>query len=356
MLGNGSAASRLLVVAGAALLVACSDTDEDEGADSGGAPATGGLASGGLSDNGGAAPSGGQRPDGAGGTGAVETGGSGGSGGSVGTGGQDTGGVGTGGIGPTGGQTSGGVGTGGIGPTGGQTSGGAGTGGIGTGGTGGIGTGGIPGGAGTGGFSPFGGFGPTGGRFFTGGVSPTGGVDPTGGVAPTGGVDSPGGAATTGGNDICADGPLETSLPNCEPAPAVLTGDYHVDCVNRINQFRADCQCLPPLERWEAGEACADEMAEYDSEVQRAHAGFMADVCSPGGTAQCECPGWSSVESIIVNERYDPCLTMMWHEVDEPTGEQGHYEAMSNTRYTRVACGVFTTSQGEVWAVQNYSQ
>ena len=36
---------------------------------------------------------------------------------------------------------------------------------------------------------------------------------------------------------------------------------------------------------------------------------------------------------------------MMWHEVDNPGGEQGHYEAMSSTRYTMVARGFFTDSE-----------
>lgn len=92
------------------------------------------------------------------------------------------------------------------------------------------------------------------------------------------------------------------------------------------------------------------------TEVGTAHAGFMSGVCTPGGTARCDCPGWGSVESIIVNHHFNPCLTMMWHEVDNPAGEQGHYEAMSNSQYMRVACGVNTTPDGEVWAVQDYSR
>jgi len=28
---------------------------------------------------------------------------------------------------------------------------------------------------------------------------------------------------------------------------------------------------------------------------------------------------------------------------------------MSSTDYTKVACGIYTTSDGEIWAVQNFS-
>ena len=83
----------------------------------------------------------------------------------------------------------------------------------------------------------------------------------------------------------------------------------------------------------------------------------MTNLCDPSGTAQCECPGWNSVESITQGtSRMESCLAMMWHEVDNPGGEQGHYEAMSSTRYTAVACGIYEGPGGEVWAVQNYTR
>jgi hypothetical protein len=47
---------------------------------------------------------------------------------------------------------------------------------------------------------------------------------------------------------------------------------------------------------------------------------------------------------------------MMWSEVDNPSGEQGHYLAMSGQEYTRVACGLYQTPEGDVWSVQNYSR
>ncbi len=164
------------------------------------------------------------------------------------------------------------------------------------------------------------------------------------------------GGSATGGAD-CSDGPLEISTPDCILEPLPSTGDYHQDCVDNINQFRALCQCLPPLDRWLEGEACADQMAEYDYGTGVFHDGFSSGICDPSGTGQCECPSWNSVESITQGSNWgDSCLQMMWSEVDEPQGEQGHYEAMSSTRYTMVACGIYEAPDGEVWAVQNYSR
>jgi hypothetical protein len=51
----------------------------------------------------------------------------------------------------------------------------------------------------------------------------------------------------------------------------------------------------------------------------------------------------------------ESCLSMMWHEVDTPSGQQGHYQAMSSKTFTKVACGI-NASATNVWAVQNYSK
>ncbi len=230
--------------------------------------------------------------------------------------------------------------------------------------TGGMGA--IGGGAGTesGGAQPTGGSPPTGGTSSpTGGVAaggsntgglPTGGVttggQPTGGVA-TGGV-ATGGSGPTGGGAGCDGGPLSEPLPNCSPTPVPDTGDYYADCVDRINQFRWECQCLPPLERWFEAEACADQQAQYDYEQDDAHAGFSDRICEPGGSAQNECPGYGPSFGIV-----DFCLQQMWDEgPGEPFSVHGHYINMSNPDFTKVACGHYTTPGGDVWAVQNFSR
>jgi len=332
------------------LAVGCIFEDEPGDEDGGGAAgsnlggaaesggASGGASTGGVS---GVATQGGSVVGGAA-TGGATTGGA--TTGGVTTGGVTTGGVTTGGV-TTGGATTGGATTGGV-TTGGVTTGGVTTGGVTTGGvtTGGVTTGGeTTGGDVTGGVTT--------GGLATGGLA-TGGVE-TGGVE-TGGVET-GGTGGTGGSELCAGGPLAESLADCAPGEFSLTGDFHQDCVDRINQIRMECQCLPPLERWTEAEDCADQMAAYDASVDQAHAGFTGQICTPRGWGQNECPGWGAPDEILLDSRwYEACLMMMWHEVDDPTGEQGHYVNMSSTEFTRVACGLYDDGAGNVWAVQNF--
>jgi hypothetical protein len=148
-------------------------------------------------------------------------------------------------------------------------------------------------------------------------------------------------------------------VPNysCKPT-SPNTGDPEADCVARVNQFRA-CVCLPPLARWTAGEACANQDSQYDSQQNSAHAGFIAGICA-SGNAQDECPDWGGYtdESVI-----DKCLQMMFDEGPPPTTSctgtcyetHGHYINMTGTSYKNgVACGFYTTASGSVWAAQNF--
>ena len=145
--------------------------------------------------------------------------------------------------------------------------------------------------------------------------------------------------------------------PNCAcRPPAPNTGDPYADCVERVNQFRA-CVCLGSLARNTAGEACANQEAQYDSQTGMAHSGFVNRICSPTGLAQNECPGWSTAEETVSH-----CMQDMFNEGPPPstpcTGScfetYGHFLNMTSTRYTSVACGFYTTASGEVWQVQNF--
>lgn len=159
--------------------------------------------------------------------------------------------------------------------------------------------------------------------------------------------DAPGGDGG-GVSATCRGGPLALPIPGCMPAVMRSTGNPAQDCVNRINQFRAECQCLPPLARWTAGEACATQNAEYDS-TRSPHDGFRSGMCE-SGSGQNECPGWPSVAATV-----DGCLQQMWDEgPGEPFIDHGHYINMTNPRHTSVACGFFTTPSGSVVAVQNF--
>jgi hypothetical protein len=181
-----------------------------------------------------------------------------------------------------------------------------------------------------------------------GGAGGTAGVGGMGGSAGMGGASGTGGTGGSVGTD-CSGGSLATPIPNCSPEPLPSTGDVHADCFTRINQLRWECQCIPPLQRWNEAEGCADQHAEYDS-TRNAHAGFSDDICSPRGWAQNECPGWRSTEHVISG-----CLQAMWDEgPGEPYSEHGHYINMTNSSYTMVACGFYETASGDVWSVQNF--
>ena len=142
----------------------------------------------------------------------------------------------------------------------------------------------------------------------------------------------------------------------CKLQAPASSGDLHQDCVDRINQFRTQCACLPPLTRRMDGEACADQMAEYDAAKNTAHAGHADKICQPTG-AQNSCPGYSSNNQVI-----SLCLQQMWDEGPPPTNpcngdcfqEYGHFINMTSTSTTKVACGFHTTTSGKVWAVQNF--
>ena len=109
---------------------------------------------------------------------------------------------------------------------------------------------------------------------------------------------------------------------------------------------------LPRDQRWEEAEDCADQQAQYDYEVDEAHAGSRANICEPGGGSQNECPGYAPNFGIV-----DFCLQQMW---DEGPGEDfqrhGHYINMSSLTVTRVACGRYETPEGDIWSVQNFSR
>ncbi|HET6582202.1 MAG TPA: hypothetical protein VFG69_02120 [Nannocystaceae bacterium] len=144
----------------------------------------------------------------------------------------------------------------------------------------------------------------------------------------------------------CESGPLAAPIPGCMPVPPASTGDPAQDCVDRINQFRWECQCLPPLARWTDAEMCSDDQSGSDQMSGAPHGNF--GMC--GESAQNTCPDWPSETDVVVG-----CLQAMWDEgPGEPFEAHGHYINMSNLAYSKVACGFSASGQG-VWANQNFS-
>lgn len=169
---------------------------------------------------------------------------------------------------------------------------------------------------------------------------------PSSGSTGSGKTTSTGASTATTGGEMCANGPLAAPIPNCMPTPKPSTGDPQQDCVDRINQFRAECQCLPPLARWTDGESCTESQAADDQAQDSAHSHFGA--C--GENAQNTCPNWPSEGDIVSG-----CLQDMW---DEGPGDfnqgHGHYINMSSTKYHKVACGFSSSAKG-VWSNQNFA-
>jgi hypothetical protein len=123
------------------------------------------------------------------------------------------------------------------------------------------------------------------------------------------------------------------SGPSIDPAAAS-------SCVDDINALRATIG-LGPLTQWNGALGCADSEASTDSMTQRAHSAFPR--CRE--FAQNECPGWMGDASTMIK----PCLQAMWGE--GPGG--GHYDNMTNTSYTQVACG-FSSDGTSTWSVQSF--
>jgi hypothetical protein len=186
-----------------------------------------------------------------------------------------------------------------------------------------------------------------------GGGSASGAGASTGGAAAgSGNTSGSSGATAGGGSGGC------TKNLDCKLDPPPSTGDLQQDCVNRINQFLTECACLPALERATDREDCANQMAKYDADHNKAHAGFSDGICESGGS-QNSCPGYGSNQQVI-----GLCLQQMWDEGPPPTSEcsgdcyqmHGHFINMTDAKVKRVACGFFTTAAGKVWAVQNFSR
>lgn len=160
-------------------------------------------------------------------------------------------------------------------------------------------------------------------------------------------TDSDTASDSTGDMAGCESGPLPGPIPGCAPPAPASTGDFGQDCVDRINQFRWECQCLPPLARWADAEMCTDEQSGNDQSSNSPHGNFGA--C--GEYAQNTCPNWASEQDVVVG-----CLQAMWDEgPGEPFEAHGHYINMSSMQYTKVACGYASSNQG-LWSNQNFAQ
>ncbi len=129
--------------------------------------------------------------------------------------------------------------------------------------------------------------------------------------------------------------------------PTVGSGDGSLEqlCVDTINEYRKTLN-LPPYARWREQEVCSDDQALADAMSGKPHGAFGK--CTE--RAQNECPAWPAADQ---RKSLVDCLAMMWAEgPGTDFSAHGHYINMSETKYTKVACGF--ASAAKFWSVQNF--
>jgi hypothetical protein len=179
-----------------------------------------------------------------------------------------------------------------------------------------------------------------------------GGDPPPGSSGDSEGAD---GGTTSGGSSSgsSSGGPADSGPPKDSSASDDGAPDASIDtgpsdpfaaaralCARTINNYRAGVG-LAPLAPWNA-DTCSDSQARSDGLSRTAHGAF--GMCDE--TAQNECPGWPGT----ITQALTSCLAAMWEE--GPGG--GHYDNMTTTWRTDVACGFYQTAGGRWWIVQDF--
>lgn len=100
------------------------------------------------------------------------------------------------------------------------------------------------------------------------------------------------------------------------------------------------------------------EGAQYDGDrnCTSGHCHFRST--SGGGIAygENEIPGWPQSMYGSIGRVIELGTKMMFDEGPENGDGQvhGHYENMVSLDYTKVGCGIYVTSDGDVWIVQDF--
>jgi len=222
----------------------------------------------------------------------------------------------------------------------------------------------------------------------------TGGT--TGGGSLTGGIGGSGGTFDAGlpwgrrdaGTVVVDPGTRDAGAPTSDAAVAAGDGgDYEAVrqvCVDTINMYRGT-RGLPPLMRADAQrEACSDEGAKYDGELNRGrpanqiegHKSTMnrsATCRTLGFGAQNACPNWTvgtRTGNPTLADAIKRCLASMWAEGEPPIPvsecirdqtpggcflTHGHWINMTATNSTWVACGFYLVGNGTYWMNQDFN-
>lgn len=126
--------------------------------------------------------------------------------------------------------------------------------------------------------------------------------------------------------------------------------------LKKINEYRATIG-LRALSKWKDGENCADYEAKQDSEPNKPHDSMNTRNAPCKEVAQSTCPRYPSIENA-----YSTCLPSMWKEGPPPLqpcvgscyAKYGNYINIANKNYTKVAVGIYRTSDNKVWINLNF--
>jgi uncharacterized protein YkwD len=172
------------------------------------------------------------------------------------------------------------------------------------------------------------------------------------GSASTSSSSSSGGSASNG-SAISASG---SSSSSSSSGGASAGDDAGTDsdlqhCVDVINSYRATLSDVPAYTRSSSLEQFAAVGAEDDSQTGEAHGHFISTNGGNGvAYAENEIPGWPENQYGSITAVIDQGMQMMWAE--GPGG--GHYDNMSSTQYTQAGCGIYVTSDGNVWITTDF--
>lgn len=123
--------------------------------------------------------------------------------------------------------------------------------------------------------------------------------------------------------------------------------EMHEFCVAEVNKHRAAAG-VAPLARWGTNEACVDGQALSDYTAGRTHSNVTA--CTE--TGQAACLEWPSADP---NASLRGCIQAMWDEGPGDFATHSNYETLAKTSFTKVACGIYLTPGGKLWAELDFN-
>jgi hypothetical protein len=127
-----------------------------------------------------------------------------------------------------------------------------------------------------------------------------------------------------------------------EAGPDAGPVDIHQFCLDEVNKHRAVAG-VGALTRWTANESCVDGQAMADFVAGRSHSNFNA--CTETGSTACtDWPGTDRQGTVR------DCIQTFWDEGPGDFATHSNYVTLVKPSFTKVACGIYMTPGGRLWA------